>query len=127
MYAPMRGVRPRLVIGNEQELPKAYSESNNIWSRHLIPVDDMAFDVHVNINTFDPGAHCPMVEAHVMQHGLHMLQGQGMYLLNEQWHEVREGDYIWMHAWCPQACYGGGVIPMRYLLYKDMNRQFSLL
>jgi (S)-ureidoglycine aminohydrolase len=126
LYEPIRDLTPELLFSNEQEVPRLSRFSNRRWSQRLIPENDIAYDMHININTFEPGASIPMVEAHVMQHGIYILQGQGMYLLNEQWHEVREGDYIWLHAWCPQACYAGGDIPMRYLLFKNTNRQFSL-
>ena len=80
----------------------------------------------MNIVSFGPGATISAVEMHVMEHGLYMLQGKGLYLLNEQWHEVQAGDFIWMRPFCPQAFYAGGPLPARYLLYKNMNRQFSL-
>ena len=36
--------------------------------------------------------------------------------------EVEAGDYMWLRAFCPQACYAGGPGKFRYLLYKDVNR-----
>lgn len=126
-YERIIGFEPKVLVGQEEDLPRDFGVGDgNTWSRHLIPINDMAYDMHININTFNPGRFIPTIEAHVMQHGLYMLQGQGMYLLNDTWHEVKAGDYIWMHAWCPQACYAGGTIPMRYLLYKNVNRQFYL-
>ena len=38
----------------------------------------------------------------------------------------RAGDFIWMRAFCPQACYAGGPEDFRYLLYKDVNRHAKL-
>ena len=46
--------------------------------------------------------------------------------LNEDWVEVQAGDFLWLRAFCPQACYAGGTEDFRYLLYKDVNRQISL-
>ena len=57
-----------------------------------------------------------------MEHGLYVLEGKGVYLLNTDWVEVEAGDYMWLRAFCPQACYAGGPGPFRYLLYKDVNR-----
>ena len=37
---------------------------------------DLAFDFAVNTMTFQPGATLPMVEIHVMEHGLLMLAGE---------------------------------------------------
>lgn len=39
---------------------------------------------------------------------------------------VEAGDYMWLRAFCPQACYAGGPGPFRYLLYKDANRHMRL-
>ena len=57
-----------------------------------------------------------------MEHGLYVLEGKAVYRLNQDWVEVQAGDYIWLRAFCPQACYAGGPGPFRYLLYKDVNR-----
>ena len=42
-----------------------------------------AFDFAVNTMTFQPGATLPMVEIHVMEHGLLMLEGGGIYRLDD--------------------------------------------
>jgi (S)-ureidoglycine aminohydrolase len=42
------------------------------------------------------------------------------------WVEVEAGDYMWLRAFCPQACYAGGPGRFRYLLYKDVNRHAKL-
>ena len=67
--------------------------------------------MHVNIVTFQPGAVIPFAETHVMEHGLYVLQGKAVYRLNEDWVEVQEGDFMWLRAFCPQACYAGGPGP----------------
>ncbi|MGB5869576.1 MAG: (S)-ureidoglycine aminohydrolase, partial [Albidovulum sp.] len=36
------------------------------------------------------------------------------------------GDFMWLRAYCPQACYAAGPGPFRYLLYKDVNRHAKL-
>ena len=40
--------------------------------------------------------------------------------------EVEAGDFMWLRAFCPQACYAGGPSRFRYLLYKDVNRHANL-
>ena len=40
--------------------------------------------------------------------------------------EVGPGDFMWLRAFCPQACYAGGPGRFRYLLYKDVNRHAPL-
>ena len=87
---------------------------------------DLRHDMHVNIVTFQPGGVIPFLETHVMEHGLYVLEGKAAYRLNRDWVEVEAGDYMWLRAFCPQACYAGGPGPFRYLLYKDVNRHMSL-
>ena len=61
-----------------------------------------------------------------MEHGLYVLEGKAVYRLNQDWVEVEAGDYMWLRAFCPQACYAGGPGSFKYLLYKDVNRHMSL-
>ena len=83
---------------------------------------DVRHDMHVNIVSFEPGGAIPFPETHVMEHGLYVLEGKAVYLLNKDWVEVQAGDFMWLRAFCPQACYAGGPGRFRYLLYKDVNR-----
>ena len=94
-------------------------------SRFVDP-GDLCHDMHVNIVTFQPGGVIPFLETHVMEHGLYVLEGKAAYRLNRDWVEVEAGDYMWLRAFCPQACYAGGPGPFRYLLYKDVNRHMAL-
>ena len=68
---------------------------------------DLRHDMHVTIVTFQPGGVIPFAETHVMEHGLYVLEGKAVYRLNEDWVEVQEGDFMWLRAFCPQACYAG--------------------
>ena len=61
-----------------------------------------------------------------MEHGLYVLEGKAVYNLNNDWVEVEAGDFMWLRAFCPQACYTGGPGQFRYLLYKDVNRHPGL-
>jgi (S)-ureidoglycine aminohydrolase len=87
----------------------------------LLP-DAPAFDLAVNIFTYQPGATLPFVETHVMEHGLVMLEGQGIYRLEDKWYPVAAGDVIWMAPFCPQWFVAIGDVPASYLYYKDVNR-----
>ena len=87
----------------------------------LLP-DTPSFDMAVNILAYKPGATLPFVETHVMEHGLVMLSGQGVYRLEDSWYPVREGDVIWMAPYCPQWFVAMGKAPASYLYYKDVNR-----
>jgi (S)-ureidoglycine aminohydrolase len=89
--------------------------------RSLLP-DEMAFDFAVNTMTYQPGAALTMVEVHVMEHGLLMLEGGGIYRLDEEWYPVTAGDFVWMGPYCPQWFGAIGKTPAKYLIYKDWNR-----
>jgi (S)-ureidoglycine aminohydrolase len=91
----------------------------------LIP-DDIAYDFAMNIFTFDPGHGLPYVETHVMEHGLLVLQGKGLYYLDGDWMEVEKDDFIWMGPYCPQSYYATGPEPTRYIYYKNVNREIQL-
>ncbi|HYO09061.1 MAG TPA: (S)-ureidoglycine aminohydrolase [Tepidisphaeraceae bacterium] len=91
----------------------------------LIP-DDLRYDLAMNIFTFDPGHGLPYVETHVMEHGLLVLQGKGMYYLDGEWMEVESDDFIWMGPYCPQSFYATGPTPARYLYYKNVNREIAV-
>jgi (S)-ureidoglycine aminohydrolase len=111
-----------MVLGNEREVaPRPLMDDPDIAVRVLIP-EDPVYDFAVNSMTFQPGASLPMVEIHVMEHGLVMLAGGGIYRLGEQWHSVTAGDFIWMAPYCPQWFGAIGKTPAKYLLYKDWNR-----
>jgi (S)-ureidoglycine aminohydrolase len=88
----------------------------------LLPADER-FDLAVNLFTYQPGATLPQVEIHIMEHGLVMLDGMGVYRLGDSWYPVQQGDVIWMASYCPQWFVAMGKAPARYLYYKDVNRE----
>jgi (S)-ureidoglycine aminohydrolase len=128
-YEPVDGLdTPAAFVTNEREVnPIAMPGTDNRWvtTRFADPAD-LRHDMHVNIVTFEPGAVIPFAETHVMEHGLYVLEGKAVYRLNTDWVEVQEGDFMWLRAFCPQACYAGGPGRFRYLLYKDVNRHARL-
>ena len=92
----------------------------------LLP-EDLSFDMAVNIFTYDPGGHLPMVETHIMEHGLLYLQGQGVYMLDQQWYPVKKGDSIWMAPYCQQWFTAMGKEPAVYIYYKNVNRHPTIV
>lgn len=124
-YESVEGFEPPTAFtANEQNIePSPMPDTNGVWATtRFVEPDDMRHDMHVNIVTFQPGGVIPFAETHVMEHGLFVLQGKAVYLLNQDWVEVEAGDYMWLRAFCPQACYASGPEPFRYLLYKNVNR-----
>lgn len=119
---------PDVVISNDADVaPTVMPDTDGKWAttRFVDPLD-LRHDMHVTIVTFEPGAVIPFLETHVMEHGLYVLEGKAVYNLNNDWVEVEAGDYMWLRAFCPQACYAGGPGRFRYLLYKDVNRHMNL-
>jgi (S)-ureidoglycine aminohydrolase len=122
-YQPLEGVAaPALVIGSEPEVAStALNGDLDLQVRALLP-DAPAFDFAVNTMTYQPGAALSQVEIHVMEHGLLMLEGGGIYRLGDAWYQVGAGDFIWMAPFCPQWFGALGKQPAKYLIYKDWNR-----
>ena len=119
---------PDPIIANERDIPIDWMPGTaDAWgSTRFVDATDMRHDGHVNIVTLMPGGTIPFEETHVMEHGLYVLQGKAAYRLNRDWVEVEAGDFMWLRAYCPQACYAAGPGPFRYLLFKDVNRHARL-
>jgi (S)-ureidoglycine aminohydrolase len=121
--------KPEALIVNERDIkPIAMPGTDGRWATtRFVDPEDLRHDMHVTIVTLEPGAVIPFAETHVMEHGLYVLEGKAVYRLNRDWVEVEAGDFMWLRAFCPQACYAGGPGRFRYLLYKDVNRHARLL
>jgi (S)-ureidoglycine aminohydrolase len=119
---------PHVFVTDEKDIaPIPMPDTDGRWATtRFVDPDDLRHDMHVNIVTFEPGAVIPFAETHVMEHGIYVLEGKAVYRLNQDWVEVEAGDYLWLRAFCPQACYAGGPGRFRYLLYKDVNRHMTL-
>jgi (S)-ureidoglycine aminohydrolase len=113
---------PQPFVGNEDKLSStALNDDPDLQVRAMIP-NIPAHDFAVNTMAYNPGASLSMVEMHVMEHGLIMLEGGGIYRLGDSWYAVTAGDFIWMGPWCPQWFGAIGKVPAKYLIYKDWNR-----
>ena len=129
LWEPAAGLEmPEAFVTHEDEArPVAMPGTDGAWSTtRFVDPGDLRHDMHVNIVNFEPGGAIPFAETHVMEHGLYVLEGKAVYRLNTDWVEVEAGDYMWLRAFCPQACYAGGPGRFRYLLYKDVNRHMKL-
>lgn len=114
---------PEVVVGNAAEVPgEPFLGDEGVRVRKLLP-EARAFDLMVSTMTFAPGSSLPYAETHVMEHGLLMLAGGGVYRLAESWYPVAAGDAIYMAPYCPQWFGALGKVPSTYLLYKDAPRE----
>jgi (S)-ureidoglycine aminohydrolase len=122
-YVPLAGTKtPSLYHGHASKVEgQPFLGNPKARLQTLLP-DEPAFDLAVNIFTYQPGAALPFVETHIMEHGLLMLAGQGIYRLEVDWYPVTAGDVIWMAPYCPQWFTAVGDTPASYIYYKDVNR-----
>jgi (S)-ureidoglycine aminohydrolase len=122
-YLPLSpGTVAKPIVSNEDAVEShPLNDDPDLQVKCLLP-DEMNFDFAVNTMTYQPGAALSMVEMHVMEHGLLMLEGGGIYRLGDSWYPVTAGDFIWMGPWCPQWFGAIGKAPAKYLIYKDWNR-----
>ncbi|HTF61945.1 MAG TPA: (S)-ureidoglycine aminohydrolase [Edaphobacter sp.] len=122
-YRTVENTFPRaLLVGHEPSIQaQPLMDDTDLLVRPLLP-DAMDFDFAVNTMSYAPGASLSMVEMHVMEHGLLMLEGGGIYRLDDEWYPVTAGDFIWMAPYCPQWFGSIGKSPAKYLIYKDWNR-----
>lgn len=122
-YQSLESVKdPTPILSSENDVKSnALGGDESLQVRCLLP-DMASFDFAVNTMVYQPGAALSMVEMHVMEHGLLMLEGGGIYRLGDSWYPVTAGDFIWMGPWCPQWFGALGKVPAKYLIYKDWNR-----
>ena len=113
---------PEAVVGHADKVAGVPFLGNPRAILQTFLPDHPSFDLAVNLFTYQPGAGLPFVETHVMEHGLLMTSGRGIYRLEDQWYPVVAGDVIWMAPYCPQWFAALGDEPAAYLYYKDVNR-----
>lgn len=122
-YAPLAGVAaPGAIVAHEADVSGTPFLGDPAANLQVLLPDTRSFDLAVNVFAYQPGGHLPFVEVHVMEHGLVMLDGEGVYRLEDDWYPVRRGDVIWMAPYCAQWFVAMGKRPARYLYYKDVNR-----
>jgi (S)-ureidoglycine aminohydrolase len=122
-YAPLAGTAaPAAIISHVAQVKGTPFLGDPAANLQVLLPDVPAFDLAVNLFSYQPGGHLPFVEAHVMEHGLIMLAGQGVYRLEDRWYPVQAGDVIWMAPYCAQWFVAMGKTPATYLYYKDVNR-----
>lgn len=123
VYEPLEGYNmPAVLFGDAATVAAPEYLGDPALRLQVLLPDDLSFDMAVNIFTYDSGGHLPMVETHIMEHGLLYLQGQGVYMLDHQWYPVKKGDSIWMAPYCQQWFTAMGKEPAVYIYYKNVNR-----
>jgi (S)-ureidoglycine aminohydrolase len=122
-YQELEGVQaPAAFVGDAKKVASSALNNDPALQVQVLLPDHVSFDFCVNLMNFEPGAHLHLVETHVMEHGLLMLSGGGIYRLNDKFYPVMQGDVIYMAPYCPQWFGALGKTTSSYLLYKDWNR-----
>lgn len=122
-YQQLEGVKlPVAFVGDANAVARSALNDDPALEVQVLLPSDTSFDFAVNIMNFQPGAHLHLVETHVMEHGLMMLSGGGIYRLGDAFYPVMQADVIYMAPYCPQWFGALGKIPSSYLIYKDWNR-----
>ena len=123
IYEPLDGHPAPGVLWGEKDDSQVpvYMNDEALRIQELLP-NDPAFDMAVNIFTYNIGGNLPMVETHIMEHGLMYLEGQAIYMLDQCWYPVKKGDSIWMAPYCQQWATAMGQEPSVYIYYKNVNR-----
>jgi (S)-ureidoglycine aminohydrolase len=122
-YIEVEGLAiPEPIIAHESDVTA--KPTDTYMEQHLTPYENLAFDMGINLQVFDPGVYFSDVESHIMEHGMYMLAGRGIYWLNGDYIETKKDDFIYMAPFCPQFFYATGWEKSAYLLYKDVNRDY---
>ena len=128
-YEAIEGYSAHTVMGNADDLPWiAYEGMENCYIKDFLPAaGDFGFDMNFHILKFHLGASHGYIETHIQEHGMYFLTGKGMYRLDSDWVPVKKGDYVFLDAYCPQACYAVGKDEdLTYIYSKDCNRDVKL-
>ncbi|CAA3032224.1 (S)-ureidoglycine aminohydrolase [Olea europaea subsp. europaea] len=120
-YAYLENHIVEQIVGSTDKQPLLETPGEVFELRKLLPTS-LHYDFNIHIMDFQPGEFLNVKEVHYNQHGLLLLEGQGIYRLRDSWYPVQAGDTIWMAPFVPQWYAALGKTKSRYLLYKDVNR-----
>ena len=117
---------PHDVTGNIHDIEEQeYDDMENVFVRDLLPTD-ISFDMNMHTLSFEPAGSHPFVETHVQEHGAYIYEGEGVYLLGEQWIQVQKEDFIFFGPFIQQAVYATGRSRLTYIYSKDCNRDVEI-
>jgi (S)-ureidoglycine aminohydrolase len=125
-YVPLEGENARIVYGNVNDISyREYDGMDNVFIKDLLPLE-LGFDMNMHILSFAPGGSHPFVETHVQEHGAYILEGEGCYLLDNEWRMIKREDFVWFGPYVTQAAYGVGRGDFTYIYSKDCHRDAAI-
>ena len=126
-YKPLNNLSPKTIYGNINDIPyKSFEEMDNVFIKDLLPANDFTYDFNFHILMFKSGASHGYLETHIQEHGAYILNGKGMYNLDNNWYGVEKDDYIFMASYCIQRGYCVGKDDFIYIYSKDCNRDVEI-
>ena len=111
----------KVIVGETDSLPNIETPGEIFRLKKLLP-QTLEYDVNFHVMDFAPGETLNVKELHHPQHGLVILEGQGIYRLNDDFMPVQQGDVIYMSPWVTQWYGALGKNRTRYLISKDTHR-----
>lgn len=125
-YIPTKFYRvPDPIVSSVLDVVGVQSESD--YEQQCMPSNtDFGFDMAMNMLTFYPGVTFPCVETHICEHGNYFVSGRGQIWINGNHYDVYDDDFCFVAPYTPHSATCYGPEPMRYLLYKNINREFEL-
>jgi (S)-ureidoglycine aminohydrolase len=125
-YVSLEGQSACVVFGDVNDISfREYDNMANVFIKDLLPVET-GFDMNMHILSFAPGGCHPFVETHVQEHGAYILEGEGCYLLDNEWRMIKQEDFVWFGPFVTQAAYGVGRGNFTYIYSKDCNRDAAV-
>ncbi len=116
---------PDMIVSSVLDIEPIHSPAEE--EQQCLPFEkNFGFDMAMNMLTFNPGVTFPFTETHVFEHGGYFLDGRGNFWINGVNYEVHEDDFCYMAPFAPHYVVSYGPEPLRYLLYKNVNREFTL-
>ena len=121
-YEPVASIEPPRLVTSSEDAASSHSFGGtpDIQTNFLLP-DIAGFDFAVNLIIYRPGAAMSSVQTQTVEQGLMILEGCGIYRLDDSWYSVTAGDFIWIRPFCPQWFGVIGKAPVKFLTYQSRN------
>jgi len=125
-YDEVKGISVPNVIVNSVLNVKGVQNLAEVEQQCLPFQADLGFDMAMNMLSFAPGVTFPRSESHAFEHGAYFLNGRGLFWINGAYYEVHVDDFSYFAPFVPHYVMSHGPETLRYLLYKNVNRDYPV-